>query len=292
MVSRILASIRRVASPDFWRAHIQAATYAGVAVVVFLVCLACNFPYGDLLSSSFSRFNLLFTYREQQASLPLGAILYNVRLANPFLLSAPPYLDGVTLRLSPAVGSLLLGRPGVDLAADLYGGGLYASIERQGPMLYVTISANGIDLSRYDGLARLGVKAAGTVSADGSALVSGDDWSNDNGTLRIGALGLEVRVARGLPAVRLGTVKGKVTIANGVVRIDSVNGSSSDMKFAVTGAIRLGPDASQSFVDLRLRINPTAVGRRRLAILLGMLPHPPGSQPYLIRGPLMAPSIT
>jgi type II secretion system protein N len=292
MVERIRAVVAAGMRPEFWRAHLEAIAYITFGVVLFMVFLASNFPYGPVLTSTFNRFNLIFTYRSQRASLPMGAMLMNARLADPYGPGAPALLDNVDVRLSPAMRFLAIGRPGIDISAALYGGSLDATVYRKSGFLDLTMDASDLELSRYQGLARFGMKAAGKVSASGSATLSLDDWTNDRANLRVGAVAIDLRIARGLPAIRLARLTGTASLNESVVKIDNIEGSGGDLSLRVTGTIRLAADPSQSFIDLKVNIRPTAAGHDHLAILLGMLPHPPGAEPYLIRGPLTAPSIS
>jgi len=292
MVDRLRELIAAWTRAEFWRANLQTVYYLAFGVILFVVFFTSNFPYGDVLASTFNRFNLAFTFRDQRASPPMGAILTSVRLANPLTPDAPAFLDNVDLRLSPAIGSLLIGRAAIDISAALYGGQLDATVYRRGGLTDVSMDASGLDLGSYDGLVRFGINAAGTVSANGSAVLNADDWTADSGTLELDATDFNLRIARGLPAIRLARITATASLDNSIIKINSLEGSGGDLKLMVAGSIRLGADPSQSFVDLRVIIQPTAAGRARLGILLGMLPHPPGPEPYLIRGPLMAPSIS
>ena len=44
--------------------------------------------------------------------------------------------------------------------------------------------------------------------------------------------------------------------------------------------------------DFELTIEPSAEGRKRLGVFFGLLPHPPGSRPYMLSGPLLTPAIS
>ena len=169
---------------------------------------------------------------------------------------------------------------------------LDATVYRRGGLIDLSMDANGLELGRYDGLVRFGINAAGTISADGSAVLNPDDWTADSGRVELDARDFDLRVARGLPAIRLARMTATASLDNSIIKIDNLEGSGGDLKLSVAGSIRLGADPSESFVHLRVIIQPTAAGHAHLGILLGMLPHPPGPEPYLIRGPLTAPSIS
>ncbi|MGH7913114.1 MAG: hypothetical protein ACREPW_00495, partial [Candidatus Binataceae bacterium] len=78
----------------------------------------------------------------------------------------------------------------------------------------------------------------------------------------------------------------------GVLRVNKLSGHGPDGAIQGQGTIHLGPDMRQSHIDLTLTIEPSAEGRKRLGVLFGLLPHPPGRRPYMLSGPLLTPSIS
>jgi type II secretion system protein N len=97
---------------------------------------------------------------------------------------------------------------------------------------------------------------------------------------------------RGLPTLKLGDLDGSARLDHGILTVDALDGSGGDFTVSATGTIRLAPALPDSLVDLRVKLDPTPSGRSRLGILLQMLPHPPGGQPYIVRGHIFAPAIT
>lgn len=279
-------------SAEFWRGHLLAISYAGLGLLVFFVILAANFPYGDALSSLLAPFNLALTYTDHRARLPIGAELDGVRLSNTLAPGSPPLLDGANVTLAPTLGSLLLVRPGIHLKAELYGGFLSLVLYHISDGVGVGVDATSLDLSRYDMLVRMGVNAHGFLSGNGAAALPGADPMLGNGRVHLKLTHFTLRIMRGLPTLRFGDLDGSAHLDHGVVTVDSLDATGGDFTISATGTIRLAADLPESLVDLRVKLQPTPAGRRRLGLLLQMLPHPPGAQPYVIRGRAAAPAIS
>jgi len=75
------------------------------------------------------------------------------------------------------------------------------------------------------------------------------------------------------------------------VEIEKLEGRGPDFSINAHGTIQLAPLLLQSIVDLTVTLVPTSSGTRHFGVLLNLLPHPPGSGPYIVRGPLALPSI-
>ncbi len=284
--------VQALLSADFWRSHLRAVCYGGLGLLLFLLFLAANFPYGDALSSMLAPFNLALTYTDHRARLPIGAELDGVRLTSTLAPGAPPLLDGANVTLAPTLGSLLLVRPGVHLKAELYGGFLSLVLYRISDGVGVGIDANGLDLSRYRKLLEMGVNLHGFLSGTANASLPGIDPTRGDGQVHLEVSHCSVRVMRGFPTLQLGNLDGSAHLEHGLLTVDDLRGSGGDLEVSATGTIRLAPDLPDSEVDLRMKLAPTAQGRRRLGAMLQLLPHPPGAQPYVIRGRLAAPAIS
>lgn len=291
LLARIVELTRRALNPEFWGDRMQTAGYAVFGLVLFVIFLASNFPYGEALTSLLTPLNLTLTYQDQRSTFPLGAELDGVRLSDALDPTAPSIIQQANIWLRPTLGTLLLAHPGIKLLADLYGGFVTATLYQSGDLIDLVFEATDLDLGRYQPLLRMGVGARGRVSGRGAATLNAANLSAGQGNLRITVNNLMVRVARGLPAVRISRLEGRADLDNGMLRIEGLTGSGGDMDLDVSGAIHLAPDLSSSLVNLRVSLNPTPSGRTNLRFLFAMLPHPPGSRPYLLRGRLGALSI-
>ncbi|HUY18342.1 MAG TPA: type II secretion system protein GspN [Candidatus Binataceae bacterium] len=279
-------------SAEFWRSHLLAIGYIGIGMLVFVVFLAADFPYGQALTSMLAPLNLALTYTDHHARLPIGTELDGVRLSNTLMPGAPPLLDGANVTLAPALGSLLLGRPGIHLEAELYGGFVSLVLYRISHGVGVGMDASSLDLSRYDELVRMGVNARGFLSGRGSGSLPNLDPMLGSGQVHLKLTHFTLRVIRGLPTLRFGDLDGSAHVEGGVVTVDSLDAAGGDFTVSASGTIRLAADLPDSLIDLRVKLEPTPSGRRRLGPLFQMLPHPPGAQPYLVRGRLAAPQIS
>lgn len=279
-------------SGEFWRSHLLAISYAGLGLLLFFVFLAADFPYGDALSSLLAPLNLALTYTDHRARLPIGAELDGVTLSNTLAPGSPPLLDGANITLAPTLGSLLLVRPGIHLKAELYGGFLSLVLYHISNGVGVGVDASSLDLSRYDQLVRMGVNLRGFLSGDAAGLLPDGDPMLGTGQIHLKVTHCMLRIMRGMPTLNLGDLDGSARLDHGVLTIDSLDGTGGDLIVNATGTIRLAPALPDSLIDLRVKLDPTASGRRHLAIMLQMLPHPPGPQPYFVRGPILAPAIT
>jgi type II secretion system protein N len=276
----------------FAREHRNAIAYAAFGAAVFVGSLAATFPYAATLAALLRPLNLGFSSSGQGLSLPLGAALSDVRVVS--LEPAAPFeLESPDVTLAPALGALLLGEPGVRVHARLYGGALGATVYRTGGRIGVSFALSDMGLARITGLRALGATVLGRISGKGWAELSGQDAAATTGELKFRTADLTVQVAEGLAPIRLGKVEGSLKLARGgALRVSKLSGHGPDGAIQGRGTIRLGTDAGQSRIDFALTIEPSDEGRKRLGALFGLLPHPPGPQPYLLSGPLLAPSIS
>ncbi|SRR5579875_1280070 len=277
---------------EFWRRHRLAIGYGGLGLVLFLVFLASNFPYGDALASLLAPFNLSLTYTDHRARLPIGAELDGVTLTDTLIPGSPPLLDGATVTLSPALGSLLLARPGVDVSAELYGGSLDLVLYHVSNGIGLGVDANGLDLSRYRQLARYGINLRGRLSGTLKASLPGADPMLGTGEMHLQIGACTIRIVRGLPSLRLGDLNGTAHLDHGLLTIERLTGKGGDFTGSATGTIQFAADLPESRLDLHLKLQPTAAARKRLEFMLQLLPHPPGPEPYYIHGSLAAPAIS
>jgi type II secretion system protein N len=274
------------------RAHLRALGYAGFGAAVFLASLAATFPYAATLSALLKPLSLSLSSSGQGFSPPLGAALSDVRLVS-IEPSAPFEVESSNVTLAPAFGALLFGEPGVRVHARLYGGALRATVYRNGAGVGLSFTLSDLGLARMAALRGLGANVLGRLSGDGWAQLESNDPMAASAQIDFHAADLTVRVARGFAPIRLGAVRGSLKLARGAIQVTRLDGRGPDGMLAGRGTVRLGPDAAQSNLDLRLVIEPSPEGRKRLGVLFGLLPHPPGPrQPYVLTGPLLAPSIS
>jgi type II secretion system protein N len=277
---------------DFAREQRSAIVYFAFGAAVFIASLAATFPYAATLTALLQPLSLAFSSSSQGLSLPLGAALSDVRVvslepASPFEIESPD------VTLAPALGALLLGEPGVRVHAQLYGGALSATLYRTGAKIGVSFAVSDMGLARLAALRALGGSVLGRISGGGWAELASNNAAATTGELNFRTADLTIQVAEGFAPIRLGQVDGALKLARGgALRVSKLSGHGPDGEIQGQGTIRVGSDAKQSRIDFELTIEPSAEGRRRLGVLFGLLPHPPGSQPYMLSGPLLTPSIS
>jgi len=277
---------------DFAREQRSAIVYSAFGAAVFIASLGATFPYAATLTALLQPLSLGFTSSGQGFSLPLGAALSDVRVVSLEPASAFE-IESPDVTLTPALGALLLGEPGVRVHAQLYGGELSATLYRNGAKVGVSFALSDMGLARLAALRAFGGSVLGRISGGGWAEMAGNDTAATTGELNFRTADLAIQVAEGFAPIRLGQVEGALKLTHGgALRVSKLSGHGPDGEIQGQGTIRLGSDARQSRIDFELTIEPSAEGRRRLGVLFGLLPHPPGSQPYMLSGPLLTPSIS
>jgi len=150
-----------------------------------------------------------------------------------------------------------------------------------------------VGLARIAAVRALGANVLGLISGGGWIELAASDPAATSGELDFHTSDLTLQVAEGFTPIRLGKVEGSLKLARGgALRVSKLSGHGADGEIQGHGTIRLGPDAGQSRIDFALTIEPSDEGRKRLGVLFGLLPHPPGLQPYMLSGPLLTPSIS
>lgn len=276
----------------FIRAHLRMLGYAAFGAAVFLVSVIATFPYTATLSALLQPLSLSLSASSQGFSLPMGAALHDVRLSS-IQPSTPFAIESPNVTLTPAFGALLMGEPGVRIHARLYGGSVRATVYRTGESLGLSFDLSDVGLARIAILHGLGADVLGRISGGGWARLAGNDPMAASAQIGFRATDFTIRVARGFVPVRLGNVTGSLKLAHGALELTRLDSHGPDGMLHGRGKIILGPNPARSRIDLRVVMEPSVAGRRRLRVLFGLLPHPPGPhQPYVLTGPLLSPSIT
>jgi type II secretion system protein N len=268
---------------------VRISCYAAIASAVFLSFLIADFPYGDVLSAFLAPSGVAVEYKDQRLSLPFGARLEQVRIHYPDPSGAAAVIESPQMTLSPTIGALLLGRPGLRLHADLFDGSLRATVSRNGPTIDLTFTLDGLDLS---GLQAARPYADGRVSGEGSIDLDPADALDGRGSIHFSGTRLTLRIMPGVAPLRFDRASGTLQMKSGIVELQSLEGHGEDLSIAAHGTIRLARSLKDCTVDLLVNLNPTPAGARRYAMLLGFLPHPPNSRAYVVHGPLTLPSVS
>ncbi len=264
--------------------------YTALAFVLFLMFLVAEFPYGDAISSLLAPSGLRLDYQDQHLNLPFGARLDEVRLRYADgSASGSTLAESPNVTVSPTLGSLLLGRPGVRIVATLRDGWLRVTLSESGGVTNISFTASDVALASFAALSRFAkgnLSGAGSIEIDDAKILAG------KGVVKLSGKRLALRLGPALPSLELDDATASLKMDQGVVAIEKLEGHSRDFSVSASGTVQLAPSILQSIADLSLTLEPTPSGSRRFGALLKLLPHPPGSQPYTVHGPLMLPSIS
>ncbi|MFZ0888744.1 MAG: type II secretion system protein GspN [Candidatus Binataceae bacterium] len=266
--------------------------YAVAAVAIFVIFLIGRFPYAEALSAVLAPSGLKLNYQAQRFSLPFGVELDDVRLSPAGAALGPPIVQSRQMTLAPTLSALLLGRVAVRVRAELYDGLVHATLTRVGDLLDVDFDLHDLELARWQGPDLMRLPVDGLLSGQGDVMLDRRDFLADSGHVEFSGKRLTMRFTSMMPPVRFDNLNGTLSIDRGLVKIEKLDGHGADMALTAQGAIHLARDLRESTVDLTFALEPTEQGRSRLALLLAILPHPPGPQPYTLRGPIRFPLIS
>ena len=275
---------------DYWREHSIVAAYALAGLVLFAIFVVGTFPYDQALTGALVPLGFKLSYQDEHPAFPVGAVLEDVKLLSLDQPAAPPLIQTDALKLTPGMGTLI-GRPGVAIHADLYGGTARVSVGRSGNLTKLIFDLSNIDLARYPLPPQFGAGLKGIVSANGNFQMVGQVIASQQGNLALDGHDLDFVLLKGLPPLRFRNLNASVQIDQATLRINDLQGSGPDMTVSGSGLIHMGPTVASSMMELTLRISPTVAGRARLGVLFAFLPHPPDNRPYIFHGPLLMPAV-
>jgi type II secretion system protein N len=263
-----------------------------LGATVFAAFLVADFPYGDTLTALLAPNNLKLTYQSQRLSLPIGAKLTDVRLFSTLNNGDKPLLESPTVTLSPTIASLLFGRPGMHVRADLYNGDVRVTVHQHAGAVDLNFDLSRLDLGQIAPLKALGVVLHGNLSGTGTAQLNGPTLPDDHAKIAVSGDNLQLSVVNGFPAIHVGTLTGNIELEQGALKLSDVVAHGEDLDLTGDGTIQLGQTADDSTIDLTFTLSPTQSGRDHFGFFLKFMPHRPGrDSPYTVQGPLLSPSI-
>jgi type II secretion system protein N len=283
-----MPELSEVLTLDYLRERGMVLSYAIVALVLFVIFMIGTFPYQEALTGALMPLGLEIAATSERPAIPLGAVLENVRLISLDHPSAPPIVQSESLKLTPALG-MLIGRPAVNIRADMYGGRVWASVSRRGDITGLALDLSNIDLSRYPTSPSFAATIKGIVSGTASFENLGPTINSQNGAFTLEGHDLEYGLIKGFPPLRFSHLKTTCRLDQATLRVNALEGTGPDMTVSGSGVIHLGPTLALSMIEMTMRIMPTVAGRARLGMLFAFLPHPPDNRPYVFHGPLLMP---
>ena len=263
-----------------------------IGMAVFAAFLVADFPYSDTLTSMLAPYQLKLTYQSQRLSPPIGAKLTNVQLFSTAGTGDEALLQSPAVTLAPTFAALLLGRPGMHVRADLYGGTVHVTLYQHADNVDLNFSLDSLKLAQSAPLRQIGAILDGNLSGAGTAHIAGPNLREDRAMMAIAGEDLAVSIVQGFPSIHLGTLTGNLQLDHGESRLAEIVAHGADLDLKAAGTIQLGDTPDDSTIDVTFYLNPTRSGRDHFGFFLKLLPHPPGPDaPYRIRGDLRSPSI-
>jgi type II secretion system protein N len=264
-----------------------------IGLAVFAAFLVADFPYKDTLSSILAPYNLKLTYESQHLSPPIGAELVGVQLFSTTGSGDEALLQSPAVTLAPTIASLLFGRPGMHVRANLYGGVVRVTVHQRAGAVNLDFSLDSLKLAESAPLRSFGAIVKGYLSGSGAAQINGPNLPDDQATMAVNGDQIEVAIVDGFPPIHLGALTGNLQLDQSAVKLSGIVAHGDDLDLKADGTIQLGETLDDSTINLTFYLTPTQNGLDHFGFFLKMLPHPPGPDaPYTVDGNLLSPSIS
>jgi type II secretion system protein N len=108
----------------------------------------------------------------------------------------------------------------------------------------------------------------------------------------LSAAGLTVMSALTPAPIKLGAGHSKFKLDQGTLTIEEFTTTGGDLMLTANGTVQLAPDPGESELAIEFTLSPSPAAASQLGVLLAILPHPPGPQPYHLTGTLNAPRVS
>jgi type II secretion system protein N len=265
-----------------------------IGVTVFASFVVADFPYGETLTTMLAPYQLKVTYQSQSLSPPIGAKLSDVRLfSTADSDDDEPLLQSPVVTLAPTLATLLFGRRGIHVRADLYGGIVHITLYQHADTVDLDFDLNSLNLAQSAPLRHAGAVVNGNLSGSGTAHIGGPNLPDASGVMALAGSNLAVSIVNGFPPIHLGSLTANLQFDQRTVRLTDIVAHGADLDFKGSGTIQLGDSPDDSTIDATFYLVPTQNGRDRFGFFLKFLPHPPGPDaPYSVQGELRSPFIS
>ncbi len=283
--------MREPASAQYQRPRFIRIAYAAVGLTLFAAYLISTFPYSSTLTKVLAPMGLEVSSTSQSASFPFGARLSGVRLISTRPSSAGLLVESPAVTIAPAFLSMLTMHPGVRVKASLYDGIVNVTLRPSHLGTAISYVLDSIELAHQQLWTIPGASAAGALSGSGSLLLSPDDIA-ENGDGVLSAAGLTFTSALASSPIRLGEGHSKFKLDQGTLTIEQLTTSGGDLTLTAEGTVQLAPDPGDSELAIDFTLSTAPAAASQLAVLLTILPHPPGPEPYHLTGTLNSPRIS
>ncbi len=274
----------------FWRAHRVKIVYTLAGLLLFLAFIVAWFPYPEALSDALAPMGYKISIGSQGYRFPFGTALHDVTITSAAT-PGPVILTSTRVVVAPSFISFLLFHPGIRVKADLFGGVIDTTARPNNGGTALNFGFDGVQLETLKLLTGYGLTASGSLSGDGKAWLTQGGINSATGNADLKAADLKIAPPAPFPAVSLGQGEGSFALADGIVKIANLETHGGDIALTANGTINLADSPNDSTIDIEFTMIPTPDAAARLGPLLAGLPHPPGPQPYHLRGTLAAPAI-
>ena len=278
-------------TPEYRRPPFLRTAYTLVGLTLFAAYLISTFPYSQTLTRILAPMGLEVSSTSQRASFPFGAQLSDVRLISTRNPSGSLLVESPAVTIAPSYLSMLTMHPGVRVKAALYDGVVNVTIRPTRLGTAISYDLDSVELARQQLWTMPGASVAGALSGTGNLLLSPDDIT-ETGDGILSAASLTFTSALASAPLRLGDGHSKFKLDQGTLTIEQLTTTGGDLTLTAEGTIQLAPDPAQSDLAIQFTLSIAPAAASHLALLLAILPHPPGPQPYHLTGTISAPRIS
>ena len=276
---------------EYQRPRFIRTAYAAVGLTLFAAYLISTFPYSATLTKVLAPMGLVVSSTGQSASFPFGARLSGVRLISTRPASSGLLVESPAVTIAPAFLSMLTMHPGVRVKAALYDGVVSVMIRPSGRGTAISYNLDSVELAHQQLWTIPGASAAGALSGSGNLLLSPDDIAESGGGA-LSAAGLTFTSALASSPIRLGDGHSEFKLDQGTLTIEQLATSGGDLTLTAEGTVQLALDPGQSELAIQFTLSTAPAAASQLAVLLAILPHPPGPEPFHLTGTLNSPRIS
>ena len=278
-------------TPEYRRPPFLRTAYTLVGLTLFIAYLISTFPYSKTLTNVLAPMGLEVSSTSQRASFPFGAQLSDVRLISTRNAAINLLVESPAVTIAPSYLSMLTMHPGVRVKAALYDGVVNVTIRPTSLGTAINYDLDAVELARQQLWTIAGASTAGALSGTGNLLLSPDNVAQ-TGDGVLSATGLIVTSPFASSPIHLGDGHSKFKLDQGTLTIEQLTTSGGDLTLTAEGTILLAPDPAQSELAIQFTLSTAPAAASQLAVLLAILPHPPGPEPYHLTGTLAAPRIS
>jgi len=277
------------------------ALYGAYTLVLFLVFLILNFPYGVLVDSLLNDVDLSpaqVSHRGAKLTVTRGLELRGVTVRRPDWTRVPIF-EVPRAFLWPGISGLMGGDlTRADIRGDLYAGELRARWSGGDDLQRTILQVENVQVARYPPLRELFVE--GQIFGLLSGFVEIEGRAGDVGTMRangeifLDQAGSEGLVYDGLPILDLSFVETSAmfNVQSGRIEIEELTATGPDVNISATGQIGIRGSALDSVLDLKVTIQAADGARPEVKGLVSLIPRQRGARsdaPLSITGTLRKP---